>query len=206
MLDQSKKLREYADSLELRVAERTRELHDAHLETIYILAIASDAKDADTGEHVRRLKRMSQMVAQRMGLPPAEAERLGYSAVLHDVGKIHTPDFILKKPGALTPEERTEMQQHTLAGERILKPSAYFAQASRIARSHHENWDGSGYPDGLRGNRYPFRRTHRASGGCIRCTDQPQGLQAKMGSAVKRSMKSSGTGKRCLIRLWSIHF
>ena len=156
VLHQSKALREYADALELRVQQRTSELHDAHMETIYILGIASDARDADTGEHVRRLKRMSQLLAEAMGVPPPEAERIGYSAVLHDVGKIHTPDRILKKPGPLTADERAEMQEHTLAGERILKPSPYFVQASRIARSHHENWDGSGYPDGLRETDIPF--------------------------------------------------
>jgi PAS domain S-box-containing protein len=156
VLKQSRALREYADSLEVRVAQRTRDLHDAHMETILILAKASDAKDEDTGEHVRRLRRMSQVLAERMGVPPPEAERIGYSAVLHDVGKINIPDRILKKPGNLDPEERAEMQQHTLAGEQILKTSPYFAQASRIARSHHENWDGSGYPDGLRGTDIPF--------------------------------------------------
>jgi len=156
VLQQAKALREYADSLELRVKQRTAELHEAHMETIYILAIASEARDQDTGAHVRRLRRMSQHLAKHMGLPETEAERIGYSAVLHDVGKIHTPDAILKKPAPLTPQERKEMQQHTLTGERILKPSPYFAQASRIARSHHENWDGSGYPDGLVETNIPF--------------------------------------------------
>jgi PAS domain S-box-containing protein len=156
VLQQSKALREYAVSLEQRVEQRTCELHKSHLETIYILAIASDAKDEDTGDHVRRLRRLSQQLAEKMGVSPPEAERIGYSAVLHDVGKIHTPDRILKKPGALTAEERAEMQEHTLAGERILKPSPYFDQASKIARSHHENWDGSGYPDRLHGEQIPF--------------------------------------------------
>jgi response regulator RpfG family c-di-GMP phosphodiesterase len=156
VIEQSLKLREYADQLEKRVIERTTQLHDAHMETIYILAIASEAKDHDTGEHVRRLRRMSQLLAERLGVPAAEAETIGYSAVLHDVGKIHTPDLILKKPASLTPRERAEMQQHTLAGERILKPSPFFTQASRIARSHHENWDGSGYPDHLAGEHIPF--------------------------------------------------
>jgi putative two-component system response regulator len=95
-------------------------------------------------------------LANQLGVFNAEAERIGNAAVLHDVGKIHTPDQILKKPAPLTKDERAEMQQHTLAGERILKPSHYFAQASRIARSHHENWDGSGYPDGLAENQIPF--------------------------------------------------
>jgi putative two-component system response regulator len=156
VMEQARALREYADLLEERVIERTGQLHEAHMETTYMLAIASEAKDKDTGDHVRRLRRGSHLLAQKLGLSDREAERLGHSAVLHDVGKIHTPDHILKKPGPLTPEERKEIEKHTLAGEMILHPSPYFAQASRIARSHHENWDGSGYPDHLRGEQIPF--------------------------------------------------
>lgn len=156
VMEQSRALREYADLLEERVIDRTAQLHEAHLETTYMLAIASEAKDKDTGDHVRRLRRYSQLLAEQLGVGAREAEKIGYSAILHDVGKIHTPDHILKKPGKLTPEERFEIQQHTLAGERILKPSPYFVQASRIARSHHENWDGSGYPDHVRESAIPF--------------------------------------------------
>jgi response regulator RpfG family c-di-GMP phosphodiesterase len=152
----NQEIREYADQLEQRVNRRTAQLHEAHMETIYMLAVASEVKDADTGSHVRRLRRLSQMLAQKMGVGTSEAEQIGLAAVLHDVGKIHTPDRVLKKPGPLTPQERDKMQQHTLAGERILQISPYFAQAGRIARNHHENWDGSGYPHGLRGDQIPI--------------------------------------------------
>ena len=156
VIQQATSLREYAGTLEGRVRERTAQLHDAHMETIYMLATASEAKDQDTGEHVRRLRASSRRLAERMGLTPDDAERSGLAAVLHDVGKMHTPDHILKKPGPLTADERLLMQQHTLAGERILAPSPYFGQASRIARSHHENHDGTGYPDRLAGRDIPF--------------------------------------------------
>ncbi len=156
VIEQAQVLREHTISLEERVKERTAQLHDAHMETIYILAIASEAKDHDTGEHVRRIKKLSEVMAVRMGLSATEAERLGNSAILHDVGKIHTPDNILKKPGPLTTDERSLMQEHTIAGQRILQPSPYFSEASRIARSHHENWDGTGYPDRLAGTDIPF--------------------------------------------------
>ncbi len=156
VIHQATSLREYAGTLEGRVRERTAQLHDAHMETIYMLATASEAKDTDTGEHVRRVRASTKVLAERMGVGPDEAERVGLAAVLHDIGKIHTPDQILKKPGSLTVDERRLMQQHTLAGERILRPSPYFAQASRIARSHHENYDGTGYPDFLARSDIPF--------------------------------------------------
>jgi putative two-component system response regulator len=76
-------------------------------------------------------------------------EQFGYSSILHDVGKVHIPDAILTKPGALTEEERRVINEHPIAGERILGQNPFFSSARRIARSHHENWDGSGYPDGL---------------------------------------------------------
>ena len=155
VIQQATVMREYAGTLEGKVRERTAQLHDAHMETIYMLATASEAKDQDTGEHVRRVRAGAQRLAERMGMTPDDAEKVGWSSVLHDVGKIHTPDVVLKKPGLLTVDERRLMQQHTLAGERILRPSPYFVQASRIARSHHENWDGSGYPDRLAGTDIP---------------------------------------------------
>jgi putative two-component system response regulator len=76
--------------------------------------------------------------------------------VLHDIGKMHVPDGILKKPGPLTADEMKTMQEHTVWGERILGEKPFFAAARRIARSHHENWDGSGYPDRTRGNNIPI--------------------------------------------------
>jgi HD-GYP domain-containing protein (c-di-GMP phosphodiesterase class II) len=147
ILDQAVNLKDYSQTLEQRVAERTAALHEANLDAIYMLAVASEAKDQDTGRHVRRIREYARLLSLELGMPPAEAEEIGYSAVLHDVGKMHVPDHILKKPGPLTPEERVEVQAHTLIGERILAEKPFFARARRIARSHHENWDGSGYPD-----------------------------------------------------------
>jgi putative two-component system response regulator len=156
VIQQALILREQNETLEKRVRERTAQLHEAYIETVYMLAIASEAKDEDTGAHVRRIGRLAQAIALQLGMSDTEAEQIGWSAVLHDVGKIHTPDRVLKKPGPLTPQERDRMQQHTLAGERIMRPSRHFAQASRIARSHHENWDGSGYPDATKGEEIPL--------------------------------------------------
>ena len=149
ILQQALSLKHHAERLEQRVRERTRELHEANLDSIYMLAVASEARDADTGAHVRRIQSYSEAMAGELGLPESEAKRIGTSAILHDVGKISVPDAILKKPGPLTPEERRRMEDHTVAGEQILSDKPFFELARQIARSHHENWDGSGYPDRL---------------------------------------------------------
>jgi putative nucleotidyltransferase with HDIG domain/PAS domain S-box-containing protein len=155
ILEQALKLKDYNQTLETKVAQRTADLHAANLDAVYMLAVASEAKDLDTGRHVRRIQRYAKLLAKELGMNDAEAEAVGYSAILHDVGKMHVPDEILKKPGPLTAGERAEVQQHTVIGERILADRPFFAQARRIARSHHENWDGSGYPDGRRGSEIP---------------------------------------------------
>jgi PAS domain S-box-containing protein len=157
ILSQAENLKDYSEALEHRVHERTIELHEANMDAIYMLAIASESKDEDTGAHVRRLQHFSQTLAREIGYAPREAEKVGYSAILHDVGKIHVPDRILKKPGPLDDEERRVIQEHTLAGEHILSSTKpFFGAARRIARSHHENWDGSGYPDRAAGADIPM--------------------------------------------------
>jgi PAS domain S-box-containing protein len=156
VLEQALQLKRYSRELEQRVRERTRDLHVANMEAIYMLAVASEAKDVDTGAHVRRIENLTRLLAIELGLSNADAERMGYSAILHDVGKIHVPDEILRKPGPLSEEEWATMRSHTIAGERILSREPFFGLARSIARSHHENWDGSGYPDGLRRESIPL--------------------------------------------------
>ena len=146
-LGQAESFKNYSELLEDNVRERTAELREANLDAIYMLAVACEAKDEDTGRHVRRIRDYAEAIARELGFDPREAETIGYSAVLHDVGKMHVPDHILKKPGPLTDDERAIIQQHTLAGERILSEKPFFRRARLIARGHHENWDGSGYPD-----------------------------------------------------------
>ncbi len=144
------------DELERRVRQRTAELHEANLDALTMLAVASEARDSDTGAHVRRIERMARATALQLGLEEDFADHLGRSAILHDVGKITVPDDILKKPGRLTDDERAAIQKHTVEGERILGGNPFFDLARVIARSHHENFDGSGYPDGLSGDGIPL--------------------------------------------------
>jgi PAS domain S-box-containing protein len=146
-LGQAERFKDYSEELEHRVRERTAELREANLDAIYMLAVACEAKDEDTGRHVRRIRDYAETIARELSFDERVAESIGYSAVLHDVGKMHVPDHILKKPGPLTDEERRIVQQHTVAGERILSDKPFFMRARLIARGHHENWDGTGYPD-----------------------------------------------------------
>jgi response regulator RpfG family c-di-GMP phosphodiesterase len=151
VIAQALELKHYSQQLEQRVRARTADLHEANLDAIFMLAVASEAKDTDTGAHVLRVQQGCAGTARALGLDERAADEIGYSSILHDVGKMVVPDHILQKAGELTAEERVAIEEHTLAGERILSPKPFFDVARRIARSHHENWDGSGYPDGLRG-------------------------------------------------------
>ncbi len=154
--EQNDALKRLNAELEKRVRSRTRQLAEAVREGVLMLAQAAEAKDDDTGGHVLRIKRLTTAIALELGLDYEEAERIGFFSMMHDVGKIHVPDRILQKKGPLTPEEWKIMQSHTLAGEKILGTTSFYATARKIARSHHEKMDGSGYPDGLKGDRIPF--------------------------------------------------
>jgi hypothetical protein len=143
VLDQAVELQRHAELLDSRVRERTAQLKEAHLESIEMLATACEAKDSDTGEHIRRIRQLTTDLALALGVAPDKAESMGYAAMLHDVGKLHIPDNIIGKPGKLTDAEREVMQTHSAAGERILSGKAYYGVARSIARSHHENYDGT---------------------------------------------------------------
>ncbi len=153
---QASELEKQARHLERQVRSRSFELHEANFDAIYMLALAGEARDADTGAHVRRIQHTSEALAVELGLEMWEAVEIGYSSILHDIGKMVLSDRILKKSGPLTENERLEMQRHTIAGERILGQRGFFETSRRIARSHHEAYDGTGYPDRLSGEDIPI--------------------------------------------------
>ncbi len=142
-------------SLAEKVKKRTIQLEEALHEGIYMLAKAAEAKDRTTGDHVNRVRHMSFDICKSIGMADDKAGEIAVSSILHDVGKIHIPDAILNKPGPLDECEWQIMKTHTIAGEKILGSMMYYTTAREIARSHHENWDGSGYPDGLAGEAIP---------------------------------------------------
>jgi putative two-component system response regulator len=131
---------------------------DKHLETILSLAFVAEFRDADTVGHLRRMSELARLLATAAQVDPATVEVLALAAPMHDVGKVAIPDDILLKPTELTESERREMQSHTLMGERLLAagPTEVLRLAAAVARSHHERWDGSGYPDGLVGEAIPL--------------------------------------------------
>ncbi len=135
------------------------ELRKSHLETIYRMALVAEFRDQkDTAKHLRRMSRFSEILALAMGFSHQEAEDLRYAAPLHDIGKVAIPDSILRKPGQLTPEEYEEMKKHTVYGSKMLAnaESKLLRIASKIAVAHHERYDGSGYPYGLKGEEIPL--------------------------------------------------
>lgn len=146
------------EELEQRVRERTAALEAAQLEILERLSQAAEFRDDDTGQHTHRVGTMSARLAEALGLGPQEVELIRRAAPLHDVGKIGIPDSILLKPGRLTPEEMDVMRTHTTIGAQLLSSgrSRLMAAAEEIALTHHEKWDGSGYPRGLRGEEIPL--------------------------------------------------
>lgn len=141
------------------VAERqkSQELAQAYSEIVVRLTQASKYRDQETGAHIQRVSHYSRLIALHLGWTPAAAELLFKAAPMHDVGKIGVPDAVLLKPGPLTPSEWEVMKCHTTFGASLLNGlSAPLLQMSRdIALSHHEHWDGSGYPQGLQGEAIP---------------------------------------------------
>jgi CHASE2 domain-containing sensor protein len=135
-----------------------RELRDTQLEIIRRLGAAVESRDQETGDHISRMSRLCHQLALAIGMPKAEADRLRHASAMHDIGKIGIPDRILQKPGKLDPDEWEVMKTHTTMGATILGGSnaPLIQMAETIARSHHERWDGSGYPNGLAGTDIPL--------------------------------------------------
>ena len=144
---------EHNHQLECKVRERTAELDTAHMDTIARLALAAEFRDDETGRHTQRVGALSELLASAMGWSDSAAALLGLAAPLHDVGKIGIPDAILCKAGMLTVSERKTMERHTTMGAKILSGgrSSFIQLAEKVALSHHERWDGHGYPDRISG-------------------------------------------------------
>ena len=158
-------LANYRTELEAEVAQQTAELKRAFerikaasMETILRLSIAAEFKDAGTGEHIKRMSYYAAAIARQMGLDENTIEGILYAAPMHDIGKVGIPDRILTKPGKLDPDEWEIMKKHPLIGAKILAGSdvEFIQLAETIAHYHQEKWDGSGYPEHLKGTQIPL--------------------------------------------------
>jgi len=158
-------MQNYQKELEAEVAKRTiqlrqalKKLKEASLESIFHLCRAAEYKDENTGDHIKRMSHYASAVARKMGLNKQTVEDLLYTAPMHDAGKIGIPDHILLKPSKLNNKEWETMKQHTIVGAQILAGSGakFIKLAEIIALTHHERWDGSGYPKGLKGSKIPL--------------------------------------------------
>jgi diguanylate cyclase (GGDEF)-like protein/putative nucleotidyltransferase with HDIG domain len=145
----------------------SEEIAGLHLRTIEALALAIDAKDATTHEHLRRVQTYAVEIGKELGLGEAELNALRAAAVLHDIGKLAVPEHIISKPGKLTLEEFEKMKIHPVVGAEILEQVEFPYPVVPIVRAHHEKWDGSGYPYGLKGEQIPLGARILAAVDCL---------------------------------------
>lgn len=145
-------------ALEQLVQQRTAELHSTRLQVVQRLGMAAEYRDEETGNHILRMSHICALLAAKIGWDAAQCDLILHASPMHDIGKIGIPDAILLKPGKFEPEEWEIMKTHAAIGGRLLQgdDSALMLMAREIALSHHEKWDGSGYPNGLNGEAIPM--------------------------------------------------
>jgi putative nucleotidyltransferase with HDIG domain len=157
--DNERQLERYAADLRetfKQERERSLQLSRSYAATVRALAGAVEARDAYTGKHAERVAAYGIELARALGVARPEAPEIEFGFLLHDIGKVAIPDRILYKPGSLSDEERALVNRHPVIGAEILSGIEFLTEAAQVVRSHHERWDGSGYPDGLRGEEIPL--------------------------------------------------
>jgi len=166
-----------------------------HLRTIEALALAIEAKDLTTHRHLLRVRTYALEIAKEMGLSDQESAALRAAALLHDIGKLAVPDHIISKPGRLTPEEFEKMKIHPLVGADILEKVAFPYPVAPIVRSHHEKWNGSGYPDGLKADQIPIGARILAAVDCLDAlaSDRQYRRALPLDEAIKKIGELAGT-------------
>lgn len=158
LVEENRALRREVESLgrtQAEIAAVRQETEAAFKISVTLLAKAAELHDEETGNHILRVDRYAEALSRRLGMPASFCREIGYSAALHDVGKMSVDAALLRKTGPLTPDERREMERHTEYGYRILNQSERLSMAADIAYCHHERWDGAGYPRQLSGAAIP---------------------------------------------------
>jgi ribonuclease P protein subunit RPR2 len=157
--EKEQQLERYAADLRETFKEeraRAQELRRSYMLTVRALASAVEARDAYTGRHAERVAAYGLQIASAAGMQLGDEPQIEFGFLLHDAGKVAVPDAILFKPGPLTPPERAIIEQHPLTGWEIVRDIEFLGAARDVIRSHHERWDGNGYPDGLAGTEIPL--------------------------------------------------
>jgi len=169
-------------------------LEEAHTETVMLLAASAEAHDRTTGQHLQNVRAITEALAAELGHSEEQSKELGSAAVLHDIGKIRVPDSILASVGRLSDEEWELMKHHTTWGAEFLAGRPGFELAAVIARSHHERWDGGGYPDGLAGEAIPEAATIVAVADSFDAitSDRPYRAARSVAAAVREIVACSG--------------
>jgi len=172
------------------------EMASLHLRTIEALALAIEAKDHTTHEHLRRVRVYAVEIGKDMGLSEPELEALRAAALLHDIGKLAIPEHIISKPGHLTPEEFEKMKIHPVVGAEILERVSFPYPVVPLVRAHHERWDGTGYPDGLKGAEIPLGARILAAVDCLDAlaSDRQYRRALPLDEAMQTVIGFSGTG------------
>jgi putative nucleotidyltransferase with HDIG domain len=197
--DKELELERYAADLrEAFKQERTRsqQLQRYYMATVRALSNAVEARDAYTGKHAERVTAYGIEIARALGLPLADAPEIEFGFLLHDVGKVAIPDAILYKPGALTENERALMAQHPLIGAEIVRGIEFLGEAAEVVRSHHERWDGRGYPDGLRGEEIPLAARVFAVADVLDALTTDRPYRAASPLSMARAMIVAESGKQ----------
>lgn len=172
-----------------------QQVSNLHLRTIETLALAIEAKDATTGEHLQRVRVYAMELAKELGLSADETEALEAASVLHDIGKLAVPEHIISKPGKLTPEEFEKMKIHPIVGAEILEQVHFPYPVVPIVRAHHEKWNGSGYPNGLAGEAIPIGARILAAVDCLDAlaSDRQYRKALPLDEAMAKVAAESGT-------------
>jgi ribonuclease P protein subunit RPR2 len=196
--DKERQLERYAADLrETFKMERLRsqELQSSYMATVVALSNAVEARDAYTGKHAERVAAYGMLIARTMRIPLADAPATEFGFLLHDVGKVAIADAILYKPGRLSDEERAVMEQHPIIGAEIIRGIEFLGSAGEVVRSHHERWDGAGYPDRLVREEIPLAARVFAVADVLDAltTDRPYRPASDLTAARAMIVSESGT-------------